>query len=245
MTGETKKEPLDVLRTVCADRGCRLIEAPADVDVDAVIANGLTRLTLSTPTRTYGPLVLALRGRHQIGNAAVAVRLLESLGDTPIGSVDPAGITVGLTRTKWPGRLELVRIAGRGTLLLDAAHNAASAAALQRYLAECHPGGIPIVLAAMRDKDVPGIVRALRPSATRVICTSVSTPRALSVAELSAIVTTHCPDLPQHVADTPAVAVGVGWQSSDVVCASGSVHLVGELIRSMSTDADLRPVEAR
>ena len=245
VTGETKEEPLKVLRGICAERGGRLIEAVTDVEMDATIVDGMTHLTITTPISTHGPLVLSLRGRHQIENVAVAVRLLESLGHTPIGEIDSASIDVGLTQTKWPGRLQIAHIVGHGKLVLDAAHNTAAAAALQRYLAECYPSGVPMVLAAMRDKDVTGIVRALCPSATRVICTSVSTPRSMSATELSSVVATCCPEIPRCVADTAEAAVNIGWQDGEVVCASGSVYLVGELTRRLSTDATLRPVEVR
>ncbi len=240
VTGETKPEPLSVLRESCTERRCRLIEAPADVDADITVTNGLTNLTLTTPVRTYGPLVLSLRGRHQVENAAAAVRVLEALGETGLGSIDASAICAGLTTTRWPGRLELVRVAGRGMLLMDAAHNAASAAALERYLAECYPNGMPIVLAAMHDKDVPEMLRALRPSATGVICTSLSTPRAMSAPDLAATVATCCPDLPRNIAETPRAAVDLGLQTSDVICAAGSVYLVGELMSGMSTE--LEPV---
>ena len=233
VTGETKPEPLGVLRETCAERRCRLLEAPADVHADVTMSNGLTHMTLTTPVGKYGPLVLALRGRHQVENAAVAVRVLETLGETGLGSIDAAAIRAGLTDTRWPGRLELVHVPGRGALLLDAAHNGASAAALQRYLGECYPSGVPMVLAAMRDKDVPEMLRALRPSATRAICTSVSTPRAMSATDLDALVASCCPDLARAVADTPRAAVDLGWQASDVVCAAGSVYLVGALVSDM------------
>lgn len=245
VTGETKAQPLEVLREICAERHCRLIEVPTDLDAAATLENGLTHLTLTTPVRTYGPLVLALRGRHQVRNAAVAVRVLEALGETALATIEASAIRAGLTETRWRGRLELVHVRGRGTLLMDAAHNAAAAVALQRYLAECYPQGVPMVLAAMHDKDVPEMLRALRPSMTRAICTSLSTPRALSAPELAAIVATCCPDLPHKIVDTPGAAVRFGWQGSDVVCSAGSVYLVGELISCMSTDSSVRPFHAR
>ena len=41
------------------------------------MSDGRAQLTIATPSGSYGPLTLALRGEHQVGNALVAVRLLE------------------------------------------------------------------------------------------------------------------------------------------------------------------------
>ena len=236
VTGETRAEPLAVVRAAAIERRARLIEAPLDVDPAVTLEHGRTRLTLETPVRRYGPLTLALTGRHQAANAVVAVRLLETLDGTAVGAIPAAAIRAGLTDTRWPGRLERVDIAERGALLLDAAHNAAGAAALARYLAECHPRGVPLVLAAMRDKDAPAILRALRPAATRILCPRLAAPRALPAATLAAIASAHCPDLPCAVAESPTAAVEQGWSAGNPVCAAGSVVLIGDLLRAYAID---------
>src|SRR4030095_9516753 len=70
-----------------------------------------TRIRLRTPTHDYGELAISLRGAHQIGNAVVAVRLLELL-DTLGVRVPAAAIADGLANVSWPGRLEARRISG-------------------------------------------------------------------------------------------------------------------------------------
>ena len=57
-------------------QGARIIDAAADARVTGRNADG-EPLTIETPDDRYGPLPLALRGEHQVGNAQVAVRLLE------------------------------------------------------------------------------------------------------------------------------------------------------------------------
>src|SRR5439155_4770953 len=109
---------------------------------------------LKTPAHDYGEIVLALAGSHQIGNAVVAVRLLETL-DAHGVRVPPEAIAAGLARVAWPGRLERRRLPGGREALLDAAHNPDGAAALAAFLRE--EGGGPIVFAASRDKDVTGM----------------------------------------------------------------------------------------
>jgi len=227
VTAETKPAALEVLRRVCRERDARLVEAPQEVTTRVALRDGVTELELTTPRTTYGPLRLSLRGRHQVANACAAVRLLEELDVlTPLPS---SIIEAGLTTTHWPGRLELVKAADHRWVLLDAAHNVAAAAALGRYVAEVYPNGLPLVFAAMRDKDVAGIIRALAPHITRVVCTSLQNPRACRANDLADIIAVTCPDIPTTVHDSPGLALETAWTAGDVVCAAGSACLVGEL----------------
>jgi len=228
ITGETKQPALDVLRQASRERGAYLVEAAQGVTTAVTLREGLTDLELTTPRGTYGPLTLSLRGRHQVSNAVVAVRVLEQL-EAPI-PVPESAIEAALTKTRWSGRLELLRISDTRSVLLDAAHNVAAATALGLYLAEVHPEGVPLVLAAMRDKDVAGIVRVLEPRITHIICTSLRSHRAWPGEGLAEIVMAACPALPCSVADSPSSALDEGWEDGPVVCAAGSVYLVGELL---------------
>ena len=83
----------------------------------------------------------------------------------------------------WPGRLELLTVDGND-ILLDGAHNPAGAAALAQALDDLRPhlttGPLTLVMAAMADKDVDGIIDALTGASAllgaRVIATSVAAP---------------------------------------------------------------------
>ena len=91
------------------------------------------------PAAQYGPVLLGLRGRHQVGNAVVATLILDRLrGGTVMRSI-ARPIEAGLRDARWPGRLDLVAIDGR-SVLVDGAHNPAGAKALASYLSEVHPG---------------------------------------------------------------------------------------------------------
>ena len=227
VTGETKPDALNVLRQICRNRGARLVETVRDVTTKTVVRHGLSKITLTTPHRTYGPLMLSLRGRHQVENAAVAVRLLEEIAVPE--PLSPLAIEAGLIKTRWPGRLELRQVTDKRWVLMDAAHNVAAAAALGRYLVEMYPSGLPLVFAAMRDKDVDGTIRALEGSITGVVCTSLRSPRALRADMLARVVATSCPDVPRVVVNSPRAALETAWQENDVVCAAGSMYLIGEL----------------
>jgi dihydrofolate synthase/folylpolyglutamate synthase len=173
-------------------------------------------------------LTLSLRGGHQIGNAAVAVRLLESANRRGI-AIGKHAIERGLTTTRWPGRLELLVFNDGRRLLLDAAHNVEGAQALAAYLAEWHAERPPIVLGVMSDKDVEGIVRTLLPVTSTVIVTAARIRRAMDPAELAARISALDPSRVVHTEPEPASAVERAFHEADCVCAAGSIFLVGAI----------------
>ena len=235
VVGETKPSAVEVLRRVCRENEGRIIEPMSQVETRVTMRDGRTELEMITPCRRYGPVQLGLRGRHQVGNAAVAVRLLEELHASGL-PVPGDAILDGLTKTRWRGRLELVRVDQRRSVVLDAAHNVAAATALARYLKEVWPTGVPLVFAALRDKDVSGMVQALGSSVTEVICAPLTSKRALAPDELVARVRQARADLPTSVARSPRAALEMAWRRSDVICAAGSVYLVGQLIETLTPD---------
>jgi dihydrofolate synthase/folylpolyglutamate synthase len=230
ISGTRAPEAAAVITQVAAARGAMLVEAFEGVRATAELAGGRTWVELTTPARSYGRLRLALRGRHQVDNAIVAVRLLEALAPYDL-EVGAAAIENGLTTAWWPARLDL-RAAGDGRrVLLDVAHNPAGARALASYLAEVWPGGVPIVFGAMRDKDVASMLRALAPVATRFVFTQPATPRALPARDLLALYERSGGLPPPAVcAEGPAAAIELAFGSGDLAVVTGSVFLVGELL---------------
>ncbi len=113
------------------------------------------------------------------------MRLLEEL-DTLGLHVPADAVARGLETVRWRARLEHVRLADGRTLLLDAAHNPAGAAALASYLREVWPEGVVLVFGAMADKDIDGMLAALAPAAREIIVTQVDGARAAPIDALAA-----------------------------------------------------------
>jgi dihydrofolate synthase/folylpolyglutamate synthase len=134
----------------------------------------------------------------------------------------------GLERPRWPGRLE--RLSWRGAdILLDAAHNPEGAQALAAYLAETGWTRVALVIGVMADKDVDGIVAALVPHASRVICTRPPSPRALSADALASLVRGLVHDaVPVEPIAEPLEALERAANDGRIVVA-GSIFLLGAL----------------
>lgn len=177
--------------------------------------------------RVYPPLKLALPGRHQLENAAVAVAILE-IWSARVSPVPTPAIVTGLTDCRWPARLEWLRLAG-GDLLIDAAHNPAGASALATYLADQDLAPIPIVLAVMEDKDLAGMVQPLVPVAASFVATTVPHSRARTADGLAAAIRLLAPALTVAEVPDPEAAVAHALAHADRAVAAGSIYLIGPL----------------
>jgi dihydrofolate synthase / folylpolyglutamate synthase len=233
VAGALPPSAMDVVRRVAGERGATLVESATDSRVTAEAIDEAARVTIETPRGRYGPLTLALRGDHQIGNAVVATRLLEEAAAAGV-QVAADHIARGLSSAQWPARLEYLQMDRGRRLLLDSAHNAEGAAALAAHLRRWHPERLPLVVGIMRDKDVHDILSPLLPLTSAVVATSAPTPRALPADELAARVRAAADrlglaNLPVHVDADPMQAVERAFTSADLVCVAGSIFLVGPL----------------
>ncbi|EHR49935.1 folylpolyglutamate synthase/dihydrofolate synthase [Saccharomonospora marina XMU15] len=169
------------------------------VEVDAVVARAgsefgvLSRdvavggqlLRLQGLGGVYDEVFLPLHGAHQAANAALALAAVEAFfGAGKDRQLVVEAVREAFAEVRTPGRLERVRAAP--AVLLDAAHNPHSAAALAATIdAEFAFRRLAAVIGVLRDKDALGILEALEPVVSEVVVTASSSPRAMPVAELA------------------------------------------------------------
>jgi dihydrofolate synthase/folylpolyglutamate synthase len=228
--GDLPADAVAVVRTVAEQQGSDVVSAHADVHAEVTMADGRARVSLATPEGRYGPLTLSLRGSHQVGNAIVAIRLLETARTRGI-AISGDAIEQALTTTAWPARLELIAVDHGRRVLIDAAHNPDGAEALAAYLREQHPERLPLVISVMRDKDIDQILATLVPVSSDVIATRAPSLRAIPEEELArkvADVQVREGRVPAVMAITdPAAAVAAALERSNIVCVAGSIFLAG------------------
>ena len=179
---------------------------------------------------------LALAGRHQIGNAALAIAASQALAELP---VPVEAVRRGLATAEWPARLQrldgaLARRLGAGwTLWLDGGHNPAAGAVLAEVAqgwrdADSRP--LHLICGMMATKDAGTFLRPLAPFAETL--TTVPIPgeaNALPAAELAAIAG------PVGLRATTASDVGAALDALSgrrpgrvLVC--GSLYLAGHVL---------------
>jgi dihydrofolate synthase/folylpolyglutamate synthase len=202
-----------------------------------------------------GETRVGLRGRHQAANVAVANAVLDALAEAGIATIGPAARRQGYGEARWPGRLELIEATRE--VLLDGAHNPAGAAALAQALDDLRPflaGGsdrrpppITLVMGAMADKDVAGVVRALAGSVAlagaQVICTEIAQARALPAEDLAAMWRATDIDSRPRVIRPPAAALAAALAGAPgPIVVAGSLYLVGAVRALLIDDPSLRDV---
>ncbi len=236
------------------ERRSRRVAVPLTVTPPAPLRS-LDRDGIEVELGRLGLTRVALRGRHQAANAAVADATLDALEAAGIARIGNDARRAGYAAVRWPGRLELLSIEGR-EVLLDGAHNPAGAATLAEALDDLAPflapGRPTLVLAIMADKDFDGVVGALAGAAmlraARVICTAPSGGRALPPERLAARWAAVAAPLgattqPEVVFDPRAAldaALASGSGSGPVIVA-GSLYLVGAARAILVADPLLVP----
>ena len=216
-----------LMREAAAERGCRVLEYGRQLATEILAhqPKGM-RLVIDGSRGRYEDVTLALLGRHQAQNAALAVAAVEALTES---GVPHSAIRSGLARVQWPARLEMVR--AEPLVLLDGAHNPAAAHALAAALTDLWPDRRKhLVIGASSDKSIRGMGQALTPLMSSVTCTQSRHPRAsaaMRVAEqlhLDSVEPTIIPDATDaytYVLNTV--------DPRDLVVVTGSLFLVGEI----------------
>jgi dihydrofolate synthase/folylpolyglutamate synthase len=217
--GPLPDEALHIIARICAERGATLIPTGDDPSLAARVE----------------AMPLSLAGEHQRANAAVALKLLETLdADQSLGiRVDRAAMRAGLTTTAWPGRLETFETEGC-RVVLDAAHNPAGARALASYLRGVAPDGVTLVFGAMKDKAIAEMLSALAPVVSTAVCTTAPNARAMPAGELAVMASRV--GMTAEAVDDPLTALRRACALGRMVVVAGSIFLLGPVRERLARD---------
>jgi dihydrofolate synthase/folylpolyglutamate synthase len=236
ISGVVVPEARAVIERTCTTRGSPLRQLgvdfwyryePGEVTTDSLRR---PRVEISTWQRTWPRLDLGLLGEHQAANAAVALQGIEVLQSTGYCISDSA-VCTGLAGVEWPARLEV--IARRPLVVLDCAHNVASAVALAETLRESFPARRRLlVFAGSSDKDLAGMLAVLAPHFAHAYLTRYgNNPRSVPPETLATLLPVDAA-LSVTLCSTAAEAWRAAQSAAspdDLICVTGSVFLAGEL----------------
>lgn len=138
----------------------------------------------SDPVRFNDLPLPALKGEHQIGNAAAVLATLNSVRDRL--RVTAEAVHAGLTQARLPGRFQIVP--GPVEWILDVAHNPSAAAVLAAQLrAQPCFGRTCAIVGLLADKDAQGVIEALAGVMDEWRPVSLAGSRGRTGAELAAL----------------------------------------------------------
>ena len=171
-------------------------------------------------------LALALRGRHQLANASLALAALELVNEH--FPVPQAALRYGLETVRWPGRLEV--ISEWPLVILDGAHNPEGVRALADALIELRQGRkIKLLFATMADKEWQLMVEMLAKLADEMIFTRVSMERSADPELLAKNIPVPIPSRVIQDSQTALAALLDRAQPDDILVVAGSLYLLGEV----------------
>jgi len=176
---------------------------------------------------TWHNMHTPLLGHYQVENAALAIAACELLNKDRT-DISKKYIQVGLSNTRWAGRLEIV--SDNPLVILDGAHNLIAARNLAKYLSEnlAHRR-ITLVVGILDDKPYEAMLKSLLPVCSRAIITRAKTDRALAPQRLYAAAEKIISDvtiIPEVAAAARQAVESAG--PDDVICIAGSLYVVGE-----------------
>jgi dihydrofolate synthase/folylpolyglutamate synthase len=248
VSGVQAAEPREVIERVARERGVQLRqlgrEFTYNYEPGHVTSRGIEvpRVSVVTDRQRWPAMQIGLLGEHQAANAAVAVATVEELRQQGV-PIENAAVVSGLASVAWPARLEVVQ--RRPLVVLDCAHNLASAEALVETLRSSFPPWQRatsgprrhLIFGGSSDKDLEGMFRVLTPHFSDLYLTRYShSPRSVApvrlgdmVRRISDISFTVCPSAEEAYQAARAAA-----GPEDVICITGSVYLAGELLPLVS-----------
>jgi dihydrofolate synthase/folylpolyglutamate synthase len=236
VSGVTVPEARAVIERTCRERGAPLRQLGVDFHYACtpgrvtMTQTRRSRVCVTTDRRRWPEFEVNLLGDHQAANAAVAIACVEQL-QAEGWCIPDAAVAAGLAEVNWPARLEVV--GRRPLIVLDCAHNVASAQALVGTLQASFPAGRRLlVFAGSSDKDLAGMFGVLTPHFHHAFLTRYTdNPRGVPPEQLADLLRASG-ELPATICPTPTEAYRAAIDTAnpdDLICITGSVYLAGEL----------------
>jgi dihydrofolate synthase / folylpolyglutamate synthase len=237
LIGVRGDEPLESIRLAARKRRSPLRELDSDFSYESIpplppLTQPTTgQVAVRTWRTNWETLEVPLLGAHQAHNAAVALAALDLLAEVePSLAVSRDDVVRGFAGLRWPARIEIV---GQNPwIVVDGAHNPASAAALADTLRTSFPPTRrTLVFGTTRDKDLPGQLQVLLPLFDRVIATRyIENPRSVPPETIADRILALCGRAVPITFD-PAEAIELARSLTapdDLICITGSLFLAAE-----------------
>jgi dihydrofolate synthase/folylpolyglutamate synthase len=231
VTAAENKKVLKVIKDVCRRKKCKFVDVSRNVKINKIShdLNGQT-LNLQTKKNKYHNFRIPLLGRHQLVNAATALSVVELLG-----GFSKMDVRKGFSRTKWPGRLEIIN--RNPLIVVDGAHNPDGMRKLKPAVIEYfNYDKLILVLGILSDKNIKKMVKIIAPPSDIVVITKPDTVRAADPE----IIKNEAEKYIRTVVVKDNVKKALDYAKSiakekDMVLITGSLYTVGDVKKVISS----------
>lgn len=218
MTGETRKECLDVFKQECQKHASKLIQ----IQLPEHVQYNDTSIEYDYHDHH---IHLNTGAHYQLNNSVLAINILEYL--SRYFPFDKEDLTTGLAQAYWAGRFETIHL--HPTVIIDGAHNREGMEAFVNSIKKDEP--IKIIYSALKDKDTHHMIEALCKLSDDVTVTKFPHVRSATISEL-------CENMPVKKDENWQHAVDEALKQEKKVYITGSLYFIS-LVRAYILRKDL------
>lgn len=215
----------------------QVIVAPQEETVMEVIKDRCHQLGISpclVHPMQHRQMSIALKGEHQLVNAACAFEVMRVLQNQGV-LISPKAMAEGLKQVRWHGRFEIIK--HRPIIIVDGAHNPASSEALAKtILDEYRDRRVILILGLSADKDIKAVCEPLKLVSSTIILTKANHPRShrFTPAEAEEIFPQTEVRMTENVGEALSIAQSQA-NKDDVIVVTGSLFVVAEARECINT----------
>ncbi len=190
----------------------------------------------------YSDVEISMLGEHQAENVFTALTALELLRKAGTIKVERSKLYAGLKMAKQIGRFEFLKVVsgenGEHSIIVDGAHNADGAKALEKTVKELLPNKkILMITGMLADKDTEAILDSFITLSDDFIATEPDNPRKYEAEQLCREIESRgkkciCIKNPVEACEYALKQ----REKYDVILAAGSLYLIGEIRGTLQED---------
>ncbi len=223
-----QKEASKIIKRVCLEKTADLVEYSIEnVNIKDLGEYGGV-FDFKYKDSIYENLKVTLIGKHQIYNASLALMTILTLKDRGLIDIGTEHIRNGLQKTKWKGRLEILK--RNPTFLIDGAHNLQGAQTLVDSLKRFKYNRLILGIGILKDKDVEHIAETIIPLADEIVITEVNIPRKMEAELLEKELRKY--NKKTYIEKNIGEAIAKTYQladKEDLIVFGGSLYLIGDV----------------
>lgn len=229
--GSNSPQVMKVISDVARARNAPLIETREIVSLE-VLSTTLEgqKLKVEMCNGTSFMVFLPLAGRYQPENLMLALATIYVLCNNRTIDIDTKHIKNGLSNIKWHGRFQL--LSKDPPVIVDGAHNPGAGKLLVETLIELVPHRpVGLIFGMCSDKDMLGFMKHFKGIVKKCWAVPIRSERSVQTSVIKTVAThvgleTSETSLQQALIEAPQWAK----KNSGVVCITGSLFLVGEVL---------------
>ncbi len=233
IVGKQKAEALEVIEKTAIANHAPLWRYGKEWEYRKTVSGGIHYQSSAMEVITDVP---SLIGEHQYDNAALAIAVMDRVGQA-IG-VSKQGICEGVASAIWAGRLQYVPQANEQwhthhDVYVDGGHNIHAATALAQWM-KTHEKPVHIICGMRDDKDAQEVLSLLSSQAASLCAVTIpDEPSAISAETLCAYVS-HMQKAESFQEAITNLTMTIPQKHSILI--TGSLYLVGAVLRELNDE---------